>query len=608
MPQDKNKPTEAQLEDQIIKANQAYSQGMPFLTDDEYHEIWCQLRAINPSNSCLYHTSKDPNLQPGNIHHRRPILGMSKAFDMEDMKIFLARYGSDNLLVQPKYDGVGAVIYQRSMDAETNYQLVLFGDGTTGRDITHHLEHIDFAIEDQDQVNVELVIPLDQWDDSYGSNPRNTVAGWINSGRIPHPGVIEAMPHEHGPFEYQLCPPYDLEEMHETLLHIYNGWKDHYPIDGLIIKLASPTKRIAVCKADTPTYQWCIAWKPPIQTEWTTVTDIIWDVSRTGRIIPVVQYEEISLCGTLNTRVTGNNAKWLADKGVCVGSEILVGKAGEIIPKILEVKSDDSLRVEIPTECPLCHSELLEAGVNLICRGESCRPQLIKQIAYFYGDTGMNIKTIGPNTISRMLHNSRFYEVLSVSPWALLDPDSYQLKGHIFILLGQARAETFMNALEDVRNSHTEAHFISALGLPGLGYNTTLKLFHMIRGQKAYRRISAEALNSFTIGIKLLAQAKEEMKGFKLLPAPSPPKYTYTITGELSQPRQDFIDYLDAFGFQFTNTVSSLTNFVIKGQLKHETTKIRKAKEQGLPILQEEDIENILKENDNGERESTSQV
>ena len=106
-----------------------------------------------------------------------------------------------------------------------------------------------------------------------------------------------------------------------------------------MIKVADEKVRL-VAGNNGQTNNWSIAWKPPIQVKETTVTNIEWNISRLGRAIPTVIYEPIELCGTTNNRVTGNNAKWLQDKNIHIGSKITVGKAGEIIPKIIDVSNE----------------------------------------------------------------------------------------------------------------------------------------------------------------------------------------------------------------------------------------------------------------------------
>ena len=128
------------------------------------------------------------------------------------------------------------------------------------------------------------------------------------------------------------------ESLHQAGLDIQTMMRKSREAIALMLKVKSEKTRL-VALNNGKTNNWSIAWKPPIQIKDTVVTDIEWNVSRLGRVIPTVIYEPIELCGTVNTRVTGNNAKWILEREIQIGSKISVGKAGEIIPKIISVSN-----------------------------------------------------------------------------------------------------------------------------------------------------------------------------------------------------------------------------------------------------------------------------
>jgi DNA ligase (NAD+) len=319
-------------------------------------------------------------------------------------------------------------------------------------------------------------------------------------------------------------------------------------------------------------------------------------VSRTGRVVPTVLYNPIELCGTSNQRVTGNNLQWLIDKGIHIGSDILVGKAGEIIPQILKVKSVSEHLVVVPTHCPICHTALERKSLDLICPGTECIPQLSKKLAYFYSDKGMDLKTIGEAMIIQLFEDSKALEVLNYAPWALLDPLSYDLTRSLIYAWGSKRYENYVQSLQDINGKKNQAQFMAALGYEKLAVKTVVKIFHALKGAKNYSHISAKALNNFVAALRDCDQAIKTMSNFTLLPIPEPPKVTYCITGELSITRSDIVDYLNQHGWQFTNQVSKFTDYLVVGETKNETTKMRKAKELKVPIIKEDTIAEILKE------------
>lgn len=584
------------LEQKIKSANNAYRIGQPYLTDAEYDILWQELHAIDPHNSLLYHTSKDPTIPSDHVRHIHPIHGTQKAFSMEDLKPFLTRYKGVELVIQPKYDGVAAVVYKNPYNSSYPTSIVLFGDGEHGRDISYHAPRILHMTPSAAYEKVELIIPKELWKESYGKNPRNTVAGWVNSSEIKVPDVITAISHEHGPYEYSsytskvYYPDFD-----DLLLDLYNKWSKHVPIDGLMIKVRDPNLRLT--SGDNGShYHWSIAWKPPIQTKQTTVVDVHWNVSRNGRIVPKVEYEPITLCGTENRFATANNAKWILDKLIGIGSIITVGKAGEIIPKIIAVEESEAI-LTMPLICPICAKSLTWKGVDLICNSSSCIVQLSKRIAYFYSDKGMDVKGIGEAMITELLYNQNIRQLLQVEPWALLEPEIYEgLFKWLTEIWGPTRFSTYYGSVQGIDGKKDPARFIAALGYPGLAYKTALKVFQVIKGHTAKSNISSKATLNFSKAFGDFAIAKNMFQHFKFAALPLPAKVTYCITGDLSSPRNDMIDYLTTKGWQFSNQVSKHTDVLILGDHKRITPKHIKAQELNVPIIREEELPEYIKE------------
>lgn len=575
------------LEARIKSANLAYIKEMPFLTDREYDKLWMTLYNIDPNNRNLYHTTYDETTQSYEHHHARPIYGLRKALDIDDLKPFLQRFKDHPIIIHPKYDGVGAVIYRTPINNQ--YQIVLFGDGNKGRDISHHIPAIKFKYYKNPFRNVELIIKNEDWNPDYGKNPRNVVSGWINSNEIPYINIVTAIDHEGLPAKI-LSPPFDLSQLNDKLLQYYFEWKKIYPIDGLVIKLLSQTERIKVAHTNAY-YNWQIAWKPPISTKETKVTDIEFNISRSGRLVPKVRYIPVDICSTINEYATGNNAQWLRDKLICVGDNIVVGKAGEIIPQILEVKHTGTENFYLPSLCPVCKTPLKWQGRDLICEGESCISKWIKKLAYFYSDKGMNLKSIGEAMIEELLQVNSVYELLIKHPWALLNPKNFNILEKIINVWGNKRTENYLNELLKINNTKDPAHFISALGFKNMAYKKSFNYWQLFAAKKDPKLLPAD----FIIGVNKFVQAMKEITPFTFAKLPTIPKMTYTITGTLSANRDDIISYLSQYKWVFQNQVSKKTDLLILGLLDKQTTKLNKAKELNIPIITEDQIKEYLK-------------
>jgi len=606
--------TKDQLIKEIIQANMAYASGIPFMTDSEYDLLWQQLYAIDPHNNLLYHTAQNRTALTGKTWHKHPIYGTNKAFNMIDLKPFLTRFGSYTLRIEPKYDGCAAVITH----VDGGISITLEGDGRCGSDVSHMIPYIKFPFHLRNFQAVEILIPLDEWNPEYGANPRNVVAGWL-ARKYDKPGaMMTAIPHNYGDLFTDYTYSGSLEAMGDFLLETYSNWSKIYPMDGLMIKVADEKVRL-VAGNNGQTNNWSIAWKPPIQVKETKVVDIEWNISRLGRAIPTVVYEPIELCGTTNNRVTGNNAQWLKERKIKVGSIISVGKAGEIIPKIIEVKNFDleELKLEngsiikfksfddseeligldtirtIPVSCPKCNEVLQWEGVHLVCNGPTCIAKLIVSLAYFYSQKGIKIDGVGEGIIEKLLQNDKCYSVLSTKPWALLDPLSYDIVPDIINEIGVTIYSNIAEQVFSMNNQVHMAHFVSGLGLPGLAYKSALRLCQYLKTGEINIHITDRAKQSFVTAASIYTSAITEMKNFSFAPLPTEAKAIYCITGSLSQSREVMIEILNGYGYEFSAGVTRETNYLVVGE-DPGRNKIEKAIRYNIPQITEEQLFALL--------------
>lgn len=582
-----------QLVESIKLANTAYAVGRPYMTDTEYDELWNTLYKIDPDNSVLYHTAQDPNLSGLIRPHAYPVRGTLKAFEQDDLLPFLTRFGTETLVLQPKYDGCAAMLYKQPNE---DWLLIKEGDGKKGEDITRHLGTIKASSVHKLRANnsIEILITNADWNPSFGANQRNVAAGWINSGTLPPHACLTIVPHNNGPLEERYSYDGNLDALTTKLLRLYTEWSKTYPLDGIMIKVASE-KRRQIAGDNGRVYNWSLAWKPPIQTAETTVTDIEWNVSRSGRVIPTVIYEPIELCGTVNSRVTANNALWLKEKDIAPGNVLTVGKAGEIIPKIIDCSCDYCSN--IPSCCPVCGAPLEWSGVDLVCNAPDCIAQLTKRLAHFYSDKGMEIKSIGEKRIEELLQKPTLYRLLKNRPWWLLCPNANEDEGILYQTWGHTRFKTFLRELDNLYSTRNMAHFIAALGYPGLAYKTALKLCQAVM-QKApmEKNVSQKSITSFCSALHDWYVAQEDLSSFKFAPLPKVANTKFCITGTLEAARSDVVNELQELGWAFVNQVSKSVDYLVVGEGHENTTKHRKALELRVPILTEEDLWNLVKE------------
>lgn len=606
---------------QVQDANAAYAAGIPFISDTEYDILWQELYKIDPNNDLLYHTANRGYLT-GTDWHKFPIYGTNKAFCLSDLKPFFTRFGSQEIIIEPKYDGCAVVMTA----TKSGWKLSLEGDGKCGQDISYKIPYIKFPSNLKHFQSMEVIIPFEDWKTEYGKNPRNTVSGWLARKHDIPTVQMTAVSHNYGELFYPYTYDGDLDSLGELLLMLHAEWSKIYPIDGLMLKVKSEKTRL-VALNNGKTNNWSIAWKPPIQIKDTVVTDIEWNVSRLGRVIPTVIYEPIELCGTVNTRVTGNNAKWILEREIQIGSKISVGKAGEIIPKIISVSnqglcpgfkntgenfnSKTCLPVPgtvttvqndtpetayfnlLPVQCPICKSYLTVSGVHLICTDEKCIAKLITSIAHFYSPQGIKLDGLGEALVEKILQDQTCYNILKDKSWALLDPVSYNIVPQLINVLGDKIFANIFDNVNNISGTKNMAHFIAGLGLPGLAYKTSLRLCQFLSSGKINIHISDKAQKSFIHAVSLYTSAISEMKNFKLTSIPSQARAIYCITGTLSKDRLAMIEYLNIHNYEYSQYITRETNYLIVGA-EPGKVKIDKAIKYNIPQISEEQLFKLL--------------
>jgi len=584
------------LIDKISKANASYAAGIPFISDTEYDILWQSLYTIDPTNDLLYHTSQNRTNLTGLPWHKHQIFGTQKAFNMLDMKIFLTRFGDQPLVFEPKYDGCAAVLTK----TKESWLLCLSGNGQCGTNITHMMPFIDFPFPLRNFQSIEIILLTKDWSSDFGANPRNVVAGWLARKHGEPEAIMTAVPHDFGTFQEHYTYDGDLDKLSEILLKLHAKWRETYPIDGIMVKVADDNVRL-VSGNNGQVNSWSIAWKPPIQMKKTIVESIEWNVSRLGRVIPTVVYSPIDLCSTINTRVTGNNAKWLYEKQICIGATLLVGKAGEIIPKIITVNNENNPigevtpeDIDLPEDCPICHEPLSFQGVHLICTGDKCIAKLTVSIAYFYSHKGVKIDGIGEGSIIKLLEDPHCFAILSIKPWALLAMTTYDLLPKVISILGNKITANILREIKQSNETKTMAHFISGLGLPSLAYKSSLRLCQYVKSGELKGHITAQARENFAKAAVLFMEAKEEMlTEFTFAQLPNTAKAIYCITGTLNSSREAIIEYLSLQGYEYSSHITRLTNYLILGESPGKT-KINKAIKHNIPQITEEQFMNLL--------------
>jgi len=244
--------------------------------------------------------------------------------------------------------------------------------------------------------------------------------------------------------------------------------------------------------------------------------------------------------------------------------------------------------------CPVCGGQTMWEGVHLICNNSNCIGQLIKQTAYFYSKTGIDLNSIAENMIAKLILDPAVFKIIVNNPWALLDPISFKLTPLILKIWGEARTDTFLENLQKINNRKNAAHFIAALGYPGLAYKTVLKIFYFIQEGIISSFIPKKAQKSFLDAYIIFERVKPQLPNFIFTSLPKSPKLRYCITGTLATPRVEIIDYLTKLRWEWSGQVSSYVDYLIIGSNPGQI-KITMAKEKGIPTLTESEFMEMIK-------------
>ena len=568
-------------------AHLAYQLGRPIMTDLEYDILWSQLKSIDPTNPALFPATIPSTMGPI-VQHNVPCLSLDKAMIGEELLPFLVRFMGKTVTVEPKFDGCFIRVYA----GPEGPRAVLSGNGREGRDITDILYYV-IPIPIGVFTDYEVVIPNCKWFSSMGSNQRNSVAGLLNRQSLTQEQqeLLEFIPHGyHAMREEIILSDYDIPTWEKRCFNIYTEYLSRYPLDGVVIKVMDHELRQVVGHNGSFPH-WAIAWKPPIQIAKTVVKKIHWQVSRTQRIVPVIEFEAVDLCNTLNRRATGNNAVWIIERGVSVGSRITVGKAGEIIPQILSVQYGSA--PDLPKECPVCKAPVRFMGPDLVCTGTQCLASLITRLEFFYSSSGLQLKGIARGFFEAVLTDENVRPFFEREPWVLFNLSPlhplYELLAEI---VGGDKVLKIVVSANEVKDSGlmTHANFIAALGLPGVGWKSAMSWLLTQGGIASPRQTRvAGTQRAIEDNLDLILRGLQELPFLKQVNREV--SRSYALTGTFSLPRQEIINYLQSKNWLYDENVTSKTDYLFCSRDSlGSSQKWKMANHHGVKILGERDL------------------
>jgi DNA ligase (NAD+) len=376
-----------------------------------------------------------------------------------------------------------------------------------------------------------------------------------------------------------------------------------YETDGAVVKLDSMAlRREFGSTAKAP--RWAIAYKYEPERAETKLLDITIQVGRTGTLTPVAELEPVFVSGSTVARATLHNEEEIQRKDIRIGDMVLVEKAGEVIPAIVEVKKDrrdGSERIfQMPVNCPACHGAVHKEGVAWRCSNPSCGAQIRRRIEYFASKPAMDIEGLGEALVNQLVEAGLLKNLADI--YAL---EKERLMG--LERMGEKSAANLLSAIEESRNRPLW-RLLNGLGIPHVGVTSARDLAAHFGTLDALRAASVETLLSIHSIGDVMAEA---IHGWFLNPAnlelieslraaglnfgesdvqaaPSDNRLaatTWVLTGALSISREEASEMIRRLGGKVTGSVSKKTTHLLAGE--EAGSKLEKARELGIPVLNE---------------------
>lgn len=630
----------------------------PTMPDFEYDRLLRELEDLEAAHPELA-KADSPTRRVGGaalsqfekVQHPVPLMSLQDVFSMEELNEFLEKTmssGTDLLFsVEPKIDGLSVALEY------VNGEFVrgaTRGDGNVGEDVTENLRtirSIPMKLENAPArliVRGEVFMPkksfekLNERQEAEGkplfANPRNAAAGslrQLDSKLAAKRGLDIYI------FNIQLIEGVTFKSHTETLEYLKSLKFKVIPqktlgtiakidaevaainerrekmtcdIDGAVIKLDDLALR-EVLGATAKFPRWAAAYKYPPEIKPTVVEDIVVQVGRTGVLTPKAVVRPVRLAGTTVTNATLHNQDFISQRDIRIGDTVLIRKAGEIIPEILEVdisrRPAESQPYHLPSHCPVCGAAVQkdEDGAFLRCTGVECPAQLSRNIAHFVSRDAMDIEGLGSAIVEALIERELINSPADIYYLTLDDVKSLWKSG-------SKAAQKLIDAIEASKQQDV-SRLIYALGIRQVGVKTGKVLASIFGSMDALAEASLEELTAVPDVGEITASSifdwfrQEQSKhiiqrlrdagvNFSATRVVSDRRFagmTFVLTGALSKfTREEATEKIELLGGKASGSVSKKTTYVVVGE--NAGSKERKARELGIPILSEDEFLNMI--------------
>ncbi len=385
-----------------------------------------------------------------------------------------------------------------------------------------------------------------------------------------------------------------------------------FGIDGAVIKVDDlELREILGTTAKVP--KWAIAYKYPPEKKETKVKDIICQVGRTGVITPLAILEPVVVAGSTISKTTLHNEDFIKEKDIRIGDTVYIQKAGDVIPEVVEVlkekRSGTEIKFEMPKTCPICGGkvERINGQAATKCIGIECPARTLRNIVHFASREAMNIDGLGESIIEQLLNKELINNIADIYYLKLEDIASLKKDGKKF-------AQNLLDAIEKSKENNLDK-LICALGISNIGSKLAKVLAKKFKSIDNIANATIEDLNGINdIGeitadciydffkqdqtIDLIERLKKANVNTSFIEEGNTDERfdgkTFVLTGSLSKyTRQEASNIIERFGGKTSSSVSKKTDYLLAGE--DAGSKLTKASQLGITIINEEEFENMIK-------------
>ena len=637
-------------------ASEYYTSDNPSVSDSEYDRLYRELVELETAYPDQVLADSPTHRVGGKVldgfekySHQYPLYSLQDAFSREELEAFDARVRKEvahpTYICELKIDGLSiSLTYEKGILVVGATR----GDGSVGENITENLKRVkDIPLTLPEELDItvrgECYMPRASFDqvnqarqengEPEFANPRNAAAGTL---RQLDTAVVAKR--NLATFLYQEASPSTRDSQEKVLKHleqlgfVVNSkrimaenideiWdfiqevgqeRDSLPydIDGVVIKvndLAGQEELGFTVKAP----KWAVAYKFPAEEKEAQLLSVDWTVGRTGVVTPTANLTPVQLAGTTVSRATLHNVDYIAEKDIRKDDTVIVYKAGDIIPAVLRVvesKRVSEEKLDIPTNCPSCNSDLLhfEDEVALRCINPRCPAQIMEGLIHFASRDTMNITGLGPSIVEKLFAANLVKDVA----------DIYRLQEEDFLLLEGVKEKSAAKLYQAIQASkeNSAEKLLFGLGIRHVGSKASqllLQHFHSIENLaqadpeevasiESLGGVIAKSLQTYfaTEGSEILLRELKEAgvnldyKGQTVVADAALSGLTVVLTGKLERlKRSEAKSKLESLGAKVTGSVSKKTDLVVAGA--DAGSKLQKAQELGIEVRDEAWLESL---------------